>query len=151
MTLNICKHDRVRRACDECDMAEEIATLRADLARVTQERDGARASNGMFRTQLKRAARELDAAERERDEARAALKSRPAVVPEEVRTAWSQVSRYIGHSGAHEDAREAADTVDAWLASLPGGSKEPEGFCACGRRTPECDRSRKACASSEAL
>lgn len=26
-----------------------------------------------------------------------------------------------------------------------------EGFCACGRRTSECDRSRKACASSEAL
>ena len=32
----------------------------------------------------------------------------------------------------------------AWL---PGGDKEPEGFCACGRRTSECDRSRKACTS----
>ena len=29
-------------------------------------------------------------------------------------------------------------------------AKEPECFCACGRRTSECDRSRKACLSREA-
>ena len=45
---------------------------------------------------------------------------------------------------AARDAEARADAVDAMNRT---GSPGPR-FCACGRRTTECDGSRKACASS---
>ena len=46
---------------------------------------------------------------------------------------------------AREDARVRAEAVDVMKRT---GSPGPR-FCACGRRTTECDGSRKACASSD--
>jgi hypothetical protein len=48
-------------------------------------------------------------------------------------------------------AHEAAARFRARAGDEPGGAMVGGvGFCACGRRTPECDRSRKACLSREA-
>ena len=73
------------------------------------------------------------------------LKARPVGVPVEVLRSIEQCVDYAEVCGPPEWVDAA--TARAWRASLPGGGKEPEGFCACGRRTSECDRSRKACIS----
>lgn len=76
----------------------------------------------------------------------ARLKARPVVVPGDVRKALDVLFGLLPAT-LYRHERSALTVARAWLASLPGGGKEPDGFCACGRRTSECDRSRKACIS----
>ena len=86
----------------------------------------------------------------------ARLNARPVGVSGEVRVAIGRALSMASEWCVPDDDRgapaerlreEDEETARAWLASLPGGGKEPDGFCACGRRTSECDRSRKACIS----
>ena len=129
-------------------VAGEASTLRAEVERLKAELKQARKDRDREALDRQTAGDAWNDMRRQRDTALADL---ARVTPSaEVRAAWSRVSRYVGHSGAHEDACDAADIVNDWLASLPGSDKEPEGFCACGRRASECDRSRKACTSSVA-
>lgn len=117
----------------------ELASLRAENARLVRDLDFARKAG------RKRADGEANAlgvvdslrAEVER------LKARPVGVP---RAALALVVDTLV-CAINPDERRAVDEVRAWLASLPGGDKEPNRFCACGRRTSECDRSRTACIS----
>ena len=148
------------------EMEEATEATRRDLAGWMATSDKLWAENASLRAEVERLKAELKQARKDRDrealdrqtagdawndmrrQRDTALADLARVTPSaEVRAAWSRVSRYVGHSGAHEDACDAADIVNDWLASLPGSDKEPEGFCACGRRTSECDRSRKACVS----
>ncbi len=130
------------------EMEAELASLRAEVERLKAELKQARKDRDREALDRQTAGDAWNDMRRQRDTALADL---ARVTPSaEVRAAWSRVSRYVGHSGAHEDACDAADIVNDWLASLPGSDKEPGGFCACGRRTSECDRSRKACTSSVA-
>ena len=126
----------------------DIAALVAEVERLKAELKQARKDRDREALDRQTAGDAWNDMRRQRDTALADL---ARVTPSaEVRAAWSRVSRYVGHSGAHEDACDAADIVNDWLASLPGSDKEPEGFCACGLRASECDRSRNACTSSVA-
>lgn len=153
--------------CGQCP-PDTIESLRAQLAEVTRERDESRASlarvtaerdeamaalegvgdalGGLELYALSETAGHVETVVEERDEAEAEL---ARVTPSaEVREAIDGCIVYVtDYALATEEAKAHALVARAWLASLPGGGKEPEGFCACGRRTSECDRSRKACIS----
>ena len=65
-----------RAEAAERELAEErhLATVRGEmLTKVERERDEARTSNGLYRTQERQAAREIAKLEKERDEARAEI------------------------------------------------------------------------------
>lgn len=140
-------------ACEEDEATrrdDELASLRADLARVTPSAEVLRAIGGVSDEAYDR----LGDSPWIREQCAivdAWLASLPAeVAPTRTKAeldAWladdeaPPVSVLVGASAY--DGSECGER----LASLPGGDKEPEGFCACGRRTSECDRSRKACVS----
>lgn len=106
----ICRHDRLRRQCYECDMSEEIAQLRADIARMDRALADERAAVAI-------AHERMDALAAERDDFRKRINEIRAHVPEE----WD------GDSG------DFAGTVVAIL-SCPHG--EPGHYWKDG--CPEC-------------
>lgn len=93
----ICRHDRLRRQCDECDMSEEIAQLRADLARVTAELDEAIEDRRQARDDAARAAALLAVRTMERD-------ARPAISREDAALKPRSLGHQIGYSKAEWDA-----------------------------------------------
>ena len=103
MRAGICRHDRLRRACDECDLAEEIATLRADLARVEAERDEARAKVAG-----------LEAAMPTNDEHRLFVEAID-------RAFYDEASKYDAAWAALRRLIEACDRRDLYAEALGGG------------------------------
>ena len=152
------------------EMEEATEATRRDLAGWMATSDKLWAENASLRAEVERLKAELKQARKDRDrealdrqtagdawndmrrQRDTALADLARVTPSaEVREAIDGCIVYVtDYALATEEAEAHALVARAWLASLPGGGKEPEGFCACGRRASECDRSRKACTSSVA-
>ena len=122
------------------EMEAELASLRAEVERLKAELKQARKDRDREALDRQTAGDAWNDMRRQRD---AALGARHVGVP---RAALALVVDTLT-CAINPDERRAVDEVRAWLASLPGGDKEPNRLCACGRRTSECDRSRKACIS----
>lgn len=160
------------------EMEEATEATRRDLAGWMATSDKLWAENASLRAEVERLKAELKQARKDRDrealdrqtagdawndmrrQRDTALADLARVTPSaEVITAIGRALSMASEWCVPDDDRgapaerlreEDEETARAWLASLPGGDKEPGGFCACGRRASECDRSRKACTSSVA-
>lgn len=123
----------------------ELASLRAEVERLKAELKQARKDRDREALDRQTAGDAWNDMRRQRD---TALTDLARVTPSaEVHAAIDALYRWCHKDGWSEHVEATIDVIGAWLASLPGGDEEPEGFCACGRRTSECDRSRKACIS----
>lgn len=121
----ICRHDRLRRQCDECDMSEEIAQLRAEIARVTAERDREAHDRQTAGDAWNDMRRQRDAALVERDAARADLARMTRALADE-RAAVAIAHERMDALTAERDARPEISREDAaGFISVTMGARLP--------------------------
>lgn len=155
------QRDAARQERDEARML--WAACRADLDQ-TKRHLASYITDGDMTIDEERSAAEVlrEDMVRQRDEAIADNAALRAMMPSEDELRAVLYMRDHGDAAFDRVRAERIDRIDEWFErmrrlsppSAPAQDapidRATEGFCACGRRTSECDRSRKACASSEA-